>query len=140
MMFDVCSRVLEAAGFSRLGEGNNSVNIYYCYRQERMNVVFVWDEPAIPGMSPAIIDDNNKKIVAFFGSKGVFNCMLLNIICTRNTAMSKRNTEAGFPVWFMDETTGRLIIYEDEPENFSGLRELLENFDVSQYAKSVSGE
>lgn len=54
----------------------------------------------------------------FFGSKGVFNCMLLNIICTRNTAMSKRNTEAGFPVWFMDETTGRLIIYEDEPENF----------------------
>ena len=42
MMFDVCSRVLEAAGFSRLGEGNNSVNIYYCYRQERMNVVFVW--------------------------------------------------------------------------------------------------
>ena len=51
MMFDVCSRVLEAAGFSRLGEGNNSVNIYYCYRQERMNVVFVWDEPAIPGLS-----------------------------------------------------------------------------------------
>lgn len=66
--------------------------------------------------------------------------MLLNIICTRNTAMSKRNTEAGFPVWFMDETTGRLIIYEDEPENFSGLRELLEDFDVSQYAKSVSGK
>lgn len=140
MMFDVCSRVLEAAGFSRLGEGNNSVNIYYCYRQDRMNVVFVWDEPAIPGMSPAIIDNNNKNIVAFFGSKGVFNCMLLNIICTRNTAMSKRNTEAGFPVWFMDETTGRLIIYEDEPENFSGLRELLEDFDVSQYAKSVSGK
>lgn len=81
-----------------------------------------------------------KKIVTFFGSKGVFNCMLLNIICTRNTAMSKRNTEAGFPVWFMDETTGRLIIYEDEPENFSGLRELLEDFDVSQYAKSVSGK
>ena len=77
MMFDVCSRVLEAAGFSRLGEGNNSVNIYYCYRQERMNVVFVWDESAIPGMSPAIIDDNNKKIVTFLGCIVILACLNL---------------------------------------------------------------
>ena len=129
MMFDVCCRAVEAAGFNKLREQNNSFNIYYCYRQERMNIVFVWNESAFAGISPDMLDVNNKNIVSFFAGKGVFNCMLLNIICTYDTSMSKRNTAARFPVWFMDEVSGRLIIYEEQPEEFAGIRQQIENFD-----------
>lgn len=128
MSFDICCKAIEAAGFSRLREQNGSVNIYCCYRNERMNVVFVWNEPAIAGVSPDMLDESNKNIVAFFAGKGVFNCMLLNIICTYNTSMSKRNTKSRFPVWFVDEVTGRLIIYENQPEDFAGLRQQIEEF------------
>ena len=86
MSFDICCKAIEAAGFSRLREQNGSVNIYCCYRNERMNVVFVWNEPAIAGVSPDMLDESNKNIVAFFAGKGVFNCMLLNIICTYSTS------------------------------------------------------
>lgn len=129
MGFDLCCKAVEAAGFSRMRNYNDSVNVYCSYRQERMNIVFVWNESAMAGISPDMLDMNNKNMVAFFAEKGVFNCMLLNIICTHNTSMSKRNVQARFPVWFIDDNTGNLIIYENQPEDFSGLKKSIEDFD-----------
>ena len=135
MLFEECCSVIENTGFNRLRQYADNVNVYCTYRDERMNIVFVWNEAALAGFSPEFIDDQNRSVVAFFTQKGVFNCRLLNIICTYNTGMSKRNTEAHFPVWFIDENTGKLIIYEEQPDDFAGLREVIENIDISAAAR-----
>ncbi len=132
MTFEGCCEAVENEGFSRLKVENSAISILYSYRQERMNVVCIWNEAALAGISPETIDEQNKSIVAFFTGKGVFNCMLLNIVCTYNTAMSKRNAQAKMPVWFVDMSAGRLIIYEEQPEDFAGLREAVENSQVQK--------
>ena len=135
MLFEECCSVIENTGFNRLRQYADNVNVYCTYRDERMNIVFVWNEAALAGFSPELIDNQNRSVVAFFTQKGVFNCRLLNIICTYNTGMSKRNTAAYFPVWFIDENTGKLIIYEEQPDDFAGLREVIENIDISVAAR-----
>lgn len=135
MMYEECCAVIEEAGFNRLREYADNVNVYCIYKEERMNIVFVWNEAALAGLSPELIDNQNKSVVAFFTQKGVFNCRILNIICTYNMVLSKRNTAAYFPVWFVDENTGRLIIYEEQPDDYVGLKDVIENIDVSKASK-----
>ena len=127
MLFEKCCEIIENAGFGRLKAQTAEVGIYYCYRQECMYIVIVWNEASLAGISPELIENQDKSIEAFFVGKGISNCRSLNIICTYNTALSKRNIQAGFPVWFMDMTSGQLIIYEEQPEDYAGLRDALEN-------------
>lgn len=135
MLFEECCEAIENTGFNRLREYVDNINVYCIYKEERMNIVFVWNEAALAGFSPKLIDNRNGNVVAFFAQKGVFNCRVLNIICTYNTMLSKRNTAAYFPVWFIDENTGKLIIYEEQPDDYAGLRNVIENIDVSRAAK-----
>lgn len=135
MLFEECCEAIENTGFNRLREYVDNINVYCIYKEERMNIVFVWNEAALAGFSPKLIDNRNRNVVAFFAQKGVFNCRVLNIICTYNTMLSKRNTAAYFPVWFIDENTGKLIIYEEQPDDYAGLRNVIENIDVSRAAK-----
>lgn len=135
MLFEECCEAIENTGFNRLREYVDNINVYCIYKEERMNIVFVWNEAALAGFSPKLIDNRNRNVVAFFAQKGVFNCRVLNIICTYNTMLSKRNTAAYFPVWFIDENTGKLIIYEEQPNDYAGLRNVIENIDVSRAAK-----
>ncbi len=135
MLFEECCEAIENTGFNRLREYVDNINVYCIYKEERMNIVFVWNEAALAGFSPKLIDNRNRNVVAFFAQKGVFNCRGLNIICTYNTMLSKRNTAAYFPVWFIDENTGKLIIYEEQPDDYAGLRNVIENIDVSRAAK-----
>lgn len=135
MLFEECCEAIENTGFNRLREYADNINVYCIYKEERMNIVFVWNEAALAGFSPELIDNRNRNVVAFFAQKGVFNCRVLNIICTYNTMLSKRNTAAYFPVWFIDENTGKLIIYEEQPDDYAGLRNVIENIDVSRAAK-----
>lgn len=135
MLFEECCEAIENTGFNRLREYADNMNVYCIYKEERMNIVFVWNEAALAGFSPELIDNRNKNVVAFFAQKGVFNCGVLNIICTYNTMLSKRNTAAYFPVWFIDENTGKLIIYEEQPDDYAGLRNVIENIDVSRAAR-----
>lgn len=135
MLFEECCEAIENTGFNRLREYVDNINVYCIYKEERMNIVFVWNEAALAGFSPKLIDNRNRNVVAFFAQKGVFNCRVLNIICTYNTMLSKRNTAAYFPVWFIDENTGKLIIYEEQPDDYAGLRNVIENIDVSRAVK-----
>lgn len=135
MLFEECCEAIENTGFNRLREYADNINVYCIYKEERMNIVFVWNEAVLAGFSPKLIDNRNRNVVAFFAQKGVFNCRVLNIICTYNTMLSKRNTAAYFPVWFIDENTGKLIIYEEQPDDYAGLRNVIENIDVSRAAK-----
>lgn len=135
MLFEECCEAIENTGFNRLREYVDNINVYCIYKEERINIVFVWNEAALAGFSPKLIDNRNRNVVAFFAQKGVFNCRVLNIICTYNTMLSKRNTAAYFPVWFIDENTGKLIIYEEQPDDYAGLRNVIENIDVSRAAK-----
>lgn len=127
MLFEKCCEIIENAGFGRLKSQTEAVGIYYCYRQECMYTVLVWNEASLAGISPELIENQDRSIEAFFVGKGIINFRILNIICTYNTTLSRRNIQAGFPVWFMDMTSGRLIIYEEQPEDYAGLREIFES-------------
>ena len=94
MLFEECCEAIENTGFNRLREYVDNINVYCIYKEERMNIVFVWNEAALAGFSPKLIDNRNRNVVAFFAQKGVFNCRVLNIICTYNTMMYKRNAAA----------------------------------------------
>lgn len=47
MLFEECCSVIENTGFNRLRQYADNVNVYCTYRDERMNIVFVWNEAAL---------------------------------------------------------------------------------------------
>ena len=63
MTFEGCCEAVENEGFSRLKVENSAISILYSYRQERMNVVCIWNQAALAGISPETIDQQNKSIV-----------------------------------------------------------------------------
>lgn len=126
MTFEECCTRVEYAGLKYTGTGNEAVKIAFCRGENYTYIVLLWNESALPGMNPDMIDAQNRSVRHIFAEKGVYNCRLLNIICTVNTGMSKRNLRACDPVWFVDLVTGKLIIYEGQPEKYLNLKELLE--------------
>lgn len=126
MTFEECCIRAEYAGFKGAGKSNEAVKMAFCPREDYNYIVLLWNEAALPGINPDMIDSQDRNVRHFFAQKGVYNCRLINVICTFNIGMSKRSLQACDPVWFVDLSSGRLIIYEGQPERFLNLREALE--------------
>lgn len=126
MTFEECFARTENAGFKAAGTGNEAVKMAFCPREDYNYIVLLWNEAALPGINPDMIDSQDRNVRHFFAQKGVYNCRVLNIICTFNIGMSKRNLQACDPVWFVDLSSGKLIIYEGQPERFLNLKDNLE--------------
>lgn len=132
MTFEECIARTEYAGFVIAGTGNDAVSMCFCQREDYCYIVLVWNEAALPGINADMIDSQDRNVRSFFAQKGVYNCRVLNIICTFNLGMSKRNQQACAPVWFLDLASGKLIIYEGQPERFLNLKEALEEAAVGK--------
>lgn len=61
------------------------------------------------------------------GDAGVLRKELL-LLCIDNSAYARHMAQMGLPVWMIDVPGQRLIVYENQPEDFAGLRKPLELF------------
>lgn len=53
---------------------------------------------------------------------------LLVLLCTDNPVYGKYLIQSGIPAWILNVSEERLMVYEDQPENFAGIRRSLEAF------------
>lgn len=125
VFIDYCRR-LEWAGYSELPLNREGLRSYSKEQEGCIYLVQIWNESAVAGLCPEIIDQENNVLKRFFYNKEHYYCKLLNIICTRHIGISRRNMQAIAPVWFIDLTTPKLIIYEGQPADYNGLRSRME--------------
>lgn len=118
--------MLENAQFSRIESNIPKMRMFYRVYSDRAYVFHVCD--ARNGM---LFDRYSyqkiiKQIQEEFFNKGFFYVNVLSVIFTTDLKKAREFAEFGEAVWIVDTLCNRLMIYENQPSDFLGIREHFE--------------
>ena len=108
-------------GFYRVNLGKDFMELFYVTRDNSVSLVWIMEEPGKNGVDEVQFKEYAAKIRGSFASKGFETINLLTLFLSHDPA-NARKTASGEAFWVADENYGRLVIYDDMPEDFEGLR------------------
>lgn len=68
------------------------------------------------------------RVKSLFNQKYYRDVRLHMIVVTDNTDFFRRTAVMNTSFWILDDRTGRLIVYENQPDDFAGARRLIEGY------------
>ncbi len=118
-------RYLPGRGFYPVNLHVDGMSLYY--RPDGTTAVLVWiiGEEALTALEENRYRAQYETIRGLFSSKG-FQTIHTMTLFLSSDILKARTVGEGTPFWIVDETYGRLVIYENQPEEFMGLRSMIE--------------
>ena len=114
-------------GFNSIGINRDNISLFQYIDKERAHVVAIYDCPSGLEYNTKQILNINRQINNYYYNKGYSNIHLLGIICTKNIENVKDVATSSESFWIIDTTSMRLIIYENQEDNFLSLRKHIES-------------
>ena len=108
-------------GFYRVNLGKEFMELFYVPRDSAVSLVWVLDDPQGNGIDNTQFKGFSEKIRASFHEKGFETINLLGLFLSHDP-FAMREIAKGEAFWVVDENYGRLVIYNDMPEDFEGLK------------------
>ena len=121
---------------------SNVPNVQFYLKRENNEVYIVGiinDISKFP-ISSDQLDDISRQLENNFLLKGYSNVKIIYIAYSRNLDRAKSYAMGKYPIWFIDNYEGRLIIFENQPEEFDGIREQLESVVTDLWKKQFEKE
>ncbi len=112
-------------GFYRVNLGKEFMELFYIERDSSVSLVWVMEELVRNGVDASQFKDYASKIKGSFSSKGYERINLLALILSHDP-QGARKISSGEAFWVVDEDYGRLVVYDDMPEDFEGIKLPLE--------------
>ncbi len=100
--------------------------LYYIAEGSAVNMVWLLREDLVEGLTKEQYGYYEKTIRDIFLKQGYVFVSILSLMLSSNVSKAKEVAE-GSMFWIVDQTYGRLIVYENQPEDFLGLRGMIEN-------------
>ncbi len=100
--------------------------LYYIAEGVAASLVWILDEKAVDTLTQEQYRQYSETIRGIFLKRGLTMVSMLSLFLTSDIA-KVRQTADGTMYWIVDENYGRLVVYENQPEEFLGLRGMIEN-------------
>lgn len=127
MICDFATEYLAKQGFVPVAKQINKVNFYLKEDGETLNICAIINMFDGWSISYELLADNVKQMERRFYLRGYKQIDTMYIIFTDDIDGSKCLAEGEVRCWLADPDEGKLIIYENQPEDYFGIRSGLEN-------------
>ena len=121
MIREKLTKYFSDRGFNRVNLGKEFMELFYVTRDNAVSLVWIVEKPDETEAGPEQFKAYAGKIRNSFSEKGFDNINLLTLFLTHDPSVA-RGFSSGEAFWVVDEAYGRLVIYDDMPEDFEGLR------------------
>lgn len=119
--------VFQNGDFLKLKTNREEICLYYRKKNDRADILVLCD--FCNGNLPDIrYIQSLLKMIQTDEKFGVSVKELLVLLHTDNLVYGKYIVQSGIPVWIIDASSDRLMVYEGQPEDFAGIRKPLEAF------------
>lgn len=118
-------RYLPGRGFLPVNLHAEGMILYYHADGDTAVLTWVIEDSALAGLDADRYKSQYETIRSMFASKGYTTVHSLTLFLTSDISKA-RGTGADTAFWIVDESYGRLIIYENQPEEYMGLRGMIE--------------
>ena len=102
------------------------MRLYYTSQGTSVNAVWMIDDAALAELGAEKYRQNLATIRGIFEKQGFRLVTVLTLFVTSQTAAARAIGE-GSAFWIVDESYGRLLVYENQPEDYLGIRSVIEN-------------
>lgn len=124
-MADRLQRFLPGRGFLPVNLHAEGMSLYYHADGITAALVFIIGEQALAQLDAEKYRSQGETIRSLFRAKGIQTIHMLTLFLSSDISKARAVGE-GTPFWIVDEAYGRLVIYENQPEEFAGLRSMIE--------------
>lgn len=114
-------------GFREVNLHTGNMDLFYTSVGESASLVWIISEEARLGMDREAYNRYYGKIRQSFTDRGFFYINTITLFLTSECKQAA-DIAGGTAFWVADEKYGRLVIYENQPEDFCGIRLHLEQF------------
>ncbi|SHJ43474.1 rhomboid family intramembrane serine protease [Parasporobacterium paucivorans] len=115
-------------GFSDVKTNIPGINILFRAEGLRAEVCVIVDNTAAPYMDGSQMQNIKRQLETRLLTDHPDNPGVLFILLTDSVERERHTAESGISVWIVDVHSRRLIIYENQPEDYARSRTMLENF------------
>lgn len=127
MIREKLDRYFSDRGFVEVDLHTSYMELYYTPQGGSASLVWLVDSDAIGVLNHESYMGYFEKIRSTFLQKGFSFVNVLTLFLTDNCEKAKEIGE-GTAFWIVDERYGRLVIYENQPDDYCGIRIALEQF------------
>lgn len=118
--------MLGNAQFSRLESNIPKMKMFYRIYKDRVYVFHVCDAREEMFLNRVSYQKIVEEIREEFLNRGYFQVNVLSVIFTEDMKKARQLAELEQSVWIVDTLCNRLMIYENQPSDFMGIREYFE--------------
>ncbi|MBO4324229.1 MAG: rhomboid family intramembrane serine protease [Lachnospiraceae bacterium] len=118
-------RYFAGRGFQRVETHTDTMEIYYIPSGDSVNLIWMVMPDAVEEMTAEQYRKRLDTIFRTFSAGPYSNIHTLTLFFTKNPEKA-RELGTDTPFWTVDEFYGRLIIYENQMEDFLGIRSVIE--------------
>lgn len=101
---------------------------YYQAENTRITAVCLVSMEDCPDLEEAQLTFSREQAIATFRSRGFIESHILTLIVSEDIEAAKRLSLGNYFCWIIDANCKRLMVYENQIEDFYGLRKSLERF------------
>ena len=119
--------MLEKLAFERLTCNHQEINLYFKKDEDSVHIFTLIDTTKKYYYEDTALISLKEELERKFLLRGARNVEVLFIIYTRNIDFYKKTLNSGLNVWIVNLDTRQLLIYENQPDDFLGLKSEIEN-------------
>lgn len=125
-MWDRLRQYFAGRGFKETALNRPGMSLFYSANDTEARTVWMIDDEALGTLTPESYSRYHKTITDMFRARGFVYVAMLTLFVTDRTELS-RTIGDGHAYWIVDALYGRLVVYEDQPGDFLGIRSVIEN-------------
>ena len=140
-MADRLQRFLPGRGFLPVNLHAEGMSLYYRTDEGIATLVWIIGDQALSLLDAGQYRAQGETIRSMFLENGMQTIHTLTLFLSSDITKARAVGE-GTPFWIVDEAYGRLVIYENQPEEFAGLKSMIEqnlHFGAARIDGSVYG-
>ncbi len=140
MISEQIENLFHVNGYSKTPSNLPEFTFYWRRESQGVTVIFVIDYRQGIYISEDQYAHMKERIVEFFRAREEWNIHILSLILSADTEKAKKLCISDSFCWMIDTSTDRLIIHENQVEDFYGWKAILEAFvmQLSRYADAGS--
>lgn len=119
---------LKRKGYSETGFVEAGLRVLYVMQAGMPYVICFIDRERLSDKSAGAYDNIEHKIRGLFERIACMSLKMIKIISTDDVAGARALLNGQQNYWLIDKVTGRLIIYENQPDDFMHIKHLLESY------------
>ena len=124
-MADRLQRFLPGRGFLPVNLHAEGMSLYYRTDEGIATLVWIIGDAALSLLDAGQYRAQGETIRSMFLENGMQTIHTLTLFLSSDITKARAVGE-GTPFWIVDEAYGRLVIYENQPEEFAGLKSMIE--------------